>query len=75
MKATLEFDILEERSELEQALNGWRYSLALWELDQYLRGIVKYGNKDMEGMSYSDTAQAIRERLSELMEENKISLD
>jgi hypothetical protein len=41
MKATLEFD---EQDELMDAINGSKWRLVVWELDQDLRGIVKHGH-------------------------------
>lgn len=41
-KVILEFDSLEERQEMEDAINGWRYSLALHNIKQKIRQIWKY---------------------------------
>lgn len=42
MKATLEFDLLEERAELQLALRAGELSAALSNLDQALRARLKY---------------------------------
>ena len=39
MKATLKFD---NKEDLEDALNGYKYKLAIEELDSQLRAIIKY---------------------------------
>ena len=44
-KVTLEYDFNEEREEMESALNGWKWKMLVWDLDQYLRGELKYNDK------------------------------
>ena len=43
MKITLEFDGLEEQDDLQTALDGYKWKIAMWELDQRLRKTTKYG--------------------------------
>lgn len=42
MKATLEFDLREEQSEFDEAVNGHKYKRVLWEMNYYLREQAKY---------------------------------
>ena len=42
-KVILEFDSLEEQDDINMALNGYKYSVILHQLDNDLRGITKYG--------------------------------
>ena len=46
MKAKLEFDLNDfdndDRSSFEDAINGTKWRLAMWELDQWLRSQYKY---------------------------------
>jgi hypothetical protein len=42
-KVTIEFDRVEEADEIRVALDGWKYRMFIWELDQKLRSIHKYG--------------------------------
>ena len=42
-KVTIEFDRVEEAEELRTALDGPKYKMFLWELDQKLRSVHKYG--------------------------------
>ena len=44
MIATLEFDAEEERGEFEDAVNGYKYKLALWDISQVIRNKLKYGD-------------------------------
>ena len=43
MKVTIEFDGDEEREELRTALDGYKWKNAMWDLDQELRKVIKYG--------------------------------
>ena len=43
MKATLHFN---DEGDLRLALNGRKYFGCLWDIDQKLRAVVKYGSDD-----------------------------
>jgi hypothetical protein len=45
MKATLTFDLPDERSDLDLALNGSKYLCVLWDMDQEARNKLKYDEK------------------------------
>lgn len=66
MKAILEFSLPEEANEHMQAVNGASWEAAMFDLDQHLRGIVKYGDDD----AAADIAQKIRDKLHEIMGES-----
>jgi hypothetical protein len=42
-KVTIEFDRIEEADDIRNALDGWKYKHFIWELDQKLRSVHKYG--------------------------------
>lgn len=46
MQAILKFKLPEEAEEHKNALNGVDYKIALDEMDNYLRGQIKYGELD-----------------------------
>jgi hypothetical protein len=72
MKAILEFNLEEDRGEFEEAVNGWKWSLAMWELDQYLRTNTKYA-PDSQPQEVYDALIAAREKLFEIMRESDLS--
>ena len=43
MKATIEFH---DDRELIDAINGWKWKNAMWELDQQMRKVTKHGHHD-----------------------------
>jgi len=71
MKAILEFNLPDDQIDFEDAANGQKWSLAMWELDNWLRSQTKH---PPEGMS-DDTWKALddtREKLYEIMNENAL---
>lgn len=70
MTATLTFD---EEDELLTALQGYKYKLALWDLDQFLRGEMKY-NDILTAEEYN-YAELLREKLHEILNDYHIALE
>jgi len=42
MKVTLEFELPDEQSDFDSAMNGYKWELAVWDMNQYLRSVTKY---------------------------------
>ena len=72
-KVILEFDLIEEKDDIEMAINGYKYRLVLWELDQYLRSETKY-NDDLDEKTW-DAYDGVRNKIREIMNENTINFD
>ena len=72
-KVTLEFDPFEDREEMESALNGAKWKMLVWDLDQHLRSELKY-NDAVTGEAYA-ALEKIRERLHELKSESGLTLE
>jgi hypothetical protein len=67
MKATLEFNLPEDREDFNYATNGFNYYMALVEMDQWLRSEYKYnGKEDM---------YEVREKLREIILENNVKIE
>ena len=43
-KVILEFDPSEDREEMESAINGSKWKMLVWDLDQHLRTELKYND-------------------------------
>jgi hypothetical protein len=72
-KVILEFDPIEESQDLRFAIDGMKWWSALYELDQHLRGIVKYsGAHTDEELAF---AESIREKIREITNDNNLILD
>jgi hypothetical protein len=80
MKLTLEFDGDEERDDLQVALDGYKWKNSMWELDQRLRKITKYGasilsNTEPATEQEIEIAEALRESLREILNDYNLNLD
>ena len=72
-KVTIEFDSFEDREEMESALNGAKWKMLVWDLDQHLRSELKY-NDAITGDVY-EALDKIRKHLHELKNESGLTLE
>lgn len=74
MKAILEFDLDEGQDKTAhlRCVKAVNMAIALWDMDQYLRGLIKYG--ELDDVVYK-TLEETRDKLREIMSENSIDLD
>ena len=78
-KIILEFDSIEESQEEATALDGWKWKMAMWDLDQKLRTVTKYAvslsNPSQEATSEEiDFAEKIREELRDILNTHSLNL-
>jgi len=78
-KIILEFDSIEEQNDARVALDGWRWKMLVWDIDQKLRSTHKYGqsfdsNKEASSEEM-DICYRLREQIRELMSESDLNLD
>lgn len=64
MKATIEFDLPEDTSEHLRAVNASTAWVALYEIDNKLRNLIKYGIR--EESSYQQELIEIRKEINEV---------
>ena len=79
MKITLEFKE-EDADQALTALDGYKWKLALWDLDQLLRSIIKYDVsilKDNEEASQEEyeVAEKLRKEIRRILDEYNLKLD
>jgi len=78
-KVTIEFDRVEEADELRMALDGWKYKMFIWELDQKLRSIHKYGaalNGNGEATEEEmDVCYRLREYIREELRDSNLTIE
>ena len=76
-KIILEFDSIEDAEDARTALDGSRWKIAMWDLDQELRKIVKYGQFDGREATSEEVegADKLRQKLREILEEYNLNLD
>ena len=76
-KIILEFDSYEEAGDARTALDGYKWKGAIWDLDQELRAITKYGA--FEGReataAEADVADTLRECIRRILNEWKLNIE
>ena len=76
-KIILEFDSIEEQNDARMALDGIKWKNAMWELDQVLRSVTKYGafeNRQATGAE-QDMADKVRDAIREILNEHNLNLE
>ena len=76
-KIILEFDSDEERDDARTALDAYKWKGAVWDLDQKLREITKYGyfGKVEATEQERELAEKLRTTLREILEEYNLNLE
>ena len=73
MEAILKFNLPDDQEDFNIALDGSKWALSMWELNNWLRSQIKH---PPEGMS-DDTYKAFedtRDQLYEILNENQLKL-
>jgi hypothetical protein len=73
MKAILEFDLPDDARELRLALKASAYLAVLWDFDQKLRAVIKYGED--KPPEIRQAMVELREELHDALSERGINLD
>ena len=79
-KIILEFDGVEEQDDARTALDGYKWKLAMWDLDQLLRSTTKYDvsllkhNEHASEVEY-EVAEKLREKIGDILEGYNLGLD
>ena len=76
-KIILEFDSVEEQDDARMALDGVKWKVAMWELDQQLRSVTKYGTfdgREATGVE-QDMAESLRESIRDTLREANLNLE
>ena len=76
-KIILEFDSIEEKDDARMALDGIKWKVAMWDLDQLLRSVTKYGTFDGREATGAEQAMAykVRDSIRDILNESNLNLD
>lgn len=80
MKITIEFDGIEEQDDARTALDGYKWRMAMWDLDQLLRSTTKHDvsllkhNEQATKEEY-EVAEKLREEIRGILEGYNLNLD
>jgi hypothetical protein len=79
-KVILEFDSVEEQEDIRNAIDGYKYKIAIAELDHKLRNHIKNAfsildnNKEITDIEY-EILEKIRNEIREILIDNNLSID
>jgi len=75
-KIILEFDSIEEKDEARFAIEGANWYTVVWDFDQYLRAITKYGVFENKATTDKEInmAEKIREKLREIVNDYDLTV-
>jgi len=71
MEGILKFDLPEDAEDFSCAVNGYKFKLILWDMDQHLRSIAKYS----EDNEKAEMAQELRDKLREYFSEYNVTIE
>ena len=77
MKAILEFDFdadNDDRSDFNDAVNGYKWKLAMWDVDQELRKKTKYASDNDDPVAV-EALYKFREEVRQILFNYNLSLD
>ena len=79
-KIILEFDGVEEQDDARTALDGYKWKLAMWDLDQLLRSTTKYDvsllkHNERASEAEYEVAEKLREEIRRILENYNLNLD
>jgi hypothetical protein len=79
-KVTIEFDTVEEAQDIRDALDGYKWKLAVWDLDQKLRDTTKYGasligTKPGASVEEQDVAEKVRDLIREYLSDYNLEME
>ena len=80
MKVTIEYDGNEEHADLQLALDGYKWKNAMWELDQELRKVTKYGSSLNPHVTLASeqeiaVAEAVRKSIRDILSNYNLNLE
>jgi hypothetical protein len=79
-KVILEFDSVEEQDDIKSALDGYKWKLAMGDLDQELRKTTKHGQSIIDKTTEAsdleyEIADKYREMIREILENYNLLFD
>jgi hypothetical protein len=76
-KVILEFDSIEEQDDARVALDGYKWKIAMWDLDQLLRSTTKYGSFENRTATEAerDMAEKLRDAIREILNDYNLNLE
>jgi hypothetical protein len=72
-KIILEFDSVEEKDDARDALDGYKWKLAMWDLDQELRNKVKYD--ETLPADVAEAFELLRDKIRDILNDYNLKME
>ena len=73
MEAILKFNLPEDSEDFTLALDGAKWSLAMWQINEWLRVNIKNPPEDMSDDTFN-TLVLVNDKLHEILQEERLKL-
>ena len=73
MEAILKFNLPDDQEDFNIALDGGKWALSMWELNNWLRSQIKHPPQGMSDDTYK-AFEDTRDQLYEILNENQLKL-
>jgi hypothetical protein len=73
MKAILEFNLPEDSEDFNLALDGAKWSMAMWRINAFLRSEIKHPAEGMSDDTFN-TYVIVRDKLHEILDDEQLKL-
>jgi len=70
MKAVLEFNLPDDKTEFDAASKAMDWAILAWDMEQFIRNRLKYQTEKLETSSAEEELQLLRKELHDLMEDS-----
>ena len=72
-KVTLEFDSNEEATDVRDAIDGYKWKMAVWDIDQKLRNDLKYNEK--LSADVQEYLEKLRDEIRDVLNDYKLYME
>ena len=72
-KIILEFDSVEEKDDARDALDGYKWKLSMWDLDQELRNKVKYD--ETLPANVAEAFELLRDKIRDILNDYNLKME
>ena len=70
MKAILEFELPDDKTEFDTASKAMDWAILAWDMEQFIRNKLKYQTETLDTSSAKEELQLLRNELRHKMEES-----
>ena len=72
-KVTIEFDTEDNQQDIRDALDGYKWKMAVWDIDQKLRNDLKYNEK--LSADVQEYLEKLRDEIRDVLNDYKLNME